>query len=146
LNIGQALLQKSVRLPNVLAALLVVGVVLLVFPVTASLFGGVQKRWFLESGHKDFESVIASIMTRKAFLTSKMKPLDKAVHGSRAYGRTNADGSITIIFQGAGNWPRAGYVYYSGDQAIRQANSSFYVVPGALGRPYVHLTNGWYTY
>jgi hypothetical protein len=92
--------------------------------------------------------MIEKIYKNKSMLTSEGEPLNDFVGRPYVYGKTNADGSMSVWLQGRGNWSRAGYLYYSGDQLIlKPGNTNEYIFPDDPNdHPYFHLTNDWYEF
>ena len=83
--------------------------------------------------------MIQRIMDQKSALADQPRSLHEIVRrADGVYGRTNADGSLFILFPGGEGGPRHGYLYDSGRLLV--AN------PVHEGEPFVHLTNGWYEY
>jgi hypothetical protein len=95
-------------------------------------------RW-LQQQRPAYEQMAGKIMAQKTTLTSQPRDLGDIVpRPFTASGRTNADGSVTIIFSGGEGGPRHGYLYHSGALLTRN--------PGDPDAFFCHITNGWYEY
>lgn len=147
-NLGFAVFKSKQRIAHIIVSLLIVITLFWFFPFTIKWHRNTEHRWFFQSGMQNYEVMIDKIVQNKAMLTSKGSPLEDIVGRPHVYGRTNADGSIAIWFQGRGKWLRAGYLYYSGNQLIvKPGNTNGYVFPdNPNDHPYFHLTNNWYEY
>ena len=96
----------------------------------------IQDKWFLQDGYKSYEAVVRRIEQVKTNLTDCSSVLKEVSGQFLVAGRTNADGSMTLMFFGRGGNPRACYFYYDGHDLpmnLMDAN-----------HPLVRLTNGWY--
>lgn len=86
-----------------------------------------------------YDQVVQKVMAQKASLTDQSGDLgDIMPRQLTASARTNADGSVTILFPGGEGGPRHGYIYHSGALLTSK--------PGEPDGYIYHLTNGWYEY
>jgi hypothetical protein len=116
-------------------------------PSLAKISGNTQRLWFLRSGQHIYGLMVDKIKLNKTILTGVSHPLDIIVARPYVYGRTNIDGSITIWFQGRGNWLRSGYLYNNGNQISGHPGDAnlFYLLDNPQ-KYYLHITNEWYEY
>src|SRR6266566_3022679 len=118
-----------------------------VLPVFLKLTERPPHEWFFRRGQTEYETMIAKIRRNGTKLTSTNARLSAIVGRSDVYGKTNSDGSMTIDFQGIGNWRVGGYLYYSGGGMTAKAGeTNTYFLPDNPTRLYTRLTNGWYAY
>ncbi len=95
-------------------------------------------RWLREQ-RPAYEQLADKVMAQRATLTGEPRDLvDIVPRQFSASARTNADGSVTIIFRGGEGGPRHGYIYHSGALLTNH--------PGDPDAFLYHLTNGWYEY
>ena len=151
INVGFAVFRSKQRAAHVLMSGLIATTFLGIMPSFAKLVGNRQRSWFLNEGIQVYSLMIDKIERNRDKLTSQNGPLtilDDLVGRAHVYGRTYADGSIAIWFIGRGNWPRAGYLYYSGKQlVVKPDNTNRFVFPdNPTDHAYLHLTNGWYEF
>jgi hypothetical protein len=127
---------------------LVVAAVLFVFiPLFLKLTRRPPHEWFFQSGHTQYEVMVRTVILNKTKLQSWNTSLEGIVGRSGVYGKTNADGSLTVDFQGVGNWRVGGYLYHSGtEMVLKPGTSNVYFLRENPLRYYSHLTNDWYAY
>ncbi len=105
---------------------------------SARCFEERHERWLREQ-RPVYEQLAQKVMAQKATLTSEPRDLPDIVPRQFSpSARTNADGSVTIMFAGGEGGPRHGYIYHSGGLLNK--------FPGDPDAYLYHLTNGWYEY
>lgn len=119
-------------------ALLSIAVVAVTFPISVRWRSNSEKQWFTEALHSQYMPKVARISGRISFLSRQPQLLTMFGDQQRIYGNTNADGSITIWFQGRRNYLRGGYLY----QSAGAPDESH----GVTIKPLQFLTNDWYAY
>jgi hypothetical protein len=149
-NLGFAVFQSKQRMAHLVMSLLIIIAFCGIFPLCLKWGGNTQRQWFFQKGMQTYNLMVDKVIQNKAMLTDEESRLDDLVGRKGVYGYTNADGSITIRFQGRGNWLRAGYLFYSGSQmTVKPGNTNLYFIPSNncyKNYHWVHLTNGWYEY
>ena len=115
-------------------------------------YGAVDARrdkWFLEKGINGYEHYVRVVEANKHLLSQRGKGIG-SMFGPAPYGkdeidaRTNADGSLVVVFYGRNNYRPATYVYYSGDSVEPVAGeSNFYYLEHSRSEVR-KLTNKWY--
>jgi hypothetical protein len=118
------------------------------FSLVADRHNALQERWFLSTGWHQYERMARKILENKSILTDHPKELNEFMGTNYDYGIhgwTNADGSVTIVFNGRDNLSRRQYEYYSGNQMeVTQENTNLFRLEGSTNQLYFHLTNNWY--
>lgn len=148
INLGFCVFRLKQKMMHILMSLLILITFVFITPLCAKRAGNVERAWFYQNGLQNYNLIVKKIYENKSQLTSKGEPLDDLVGRSHVYGKTNLDGTISIWFQGRGNWLRAGYLFYSGNELIaRPGYANKFVFPdNPNDHPYFHLTNSWYEY
>lgn len=98
-----------------------------------------RHRRFVEVELPQYDQMAKAILAQSATLTAQAKdfgPLVNRPQGASA--RTNADGSVTMLFPGGEGGPRHGHIYHSGAVLTDW--------PPGSGDYVYRLTNNWYEY
>jgi len=144
LNLGFAVLQPKRRIAHLSVSMVIILIVGCGMPLCGKLIGNRQRQWFFQNGRQMYQHVVDKIIQNKAKLTSINSPLNDIVGRLDVYGRTNADGSLTVFFI-RGNNSRWCWLYYSGSKMIVSgADTNTFSCPDIYGHLYFHLTNDWY--
>jgi amino acid transporter len=148
LNLGFALFCSKRRIKHITIASLVGLTFCVVFPLCVKWAGNREYQWFMRTGMQTYDTMVDNINRNKSHLTAWAGPLDDIAGRAHVYGRANADGSISIWFQGRANYLRAGYLYYSGNQLRLKPGETngYFFEDNPNDHPYYHLTNNWYEF
>jgi hypothetical protein len=133
-----AFASASKRIERGATSAIIAVTIFFVLPSSISRHADQRVRWFVHGGRKPYDILVKRILDQKAMLSGEGQPLDNLVARGGVWGRTNADGSLTIWFQGRDGSSRAGYLYHNGD--------TLDVRPNYWHGRLVPLTNNWYAY
>ncbi|HEX4122611.1 MAG TPA: hypothetical protein VH619_18510 [Verrucomicrobiae bacterium] len=104
-----------------------------------------EHRWFFSSGQVTYDLIVNEAMQRKNTLTSR--GADVGSNGNTtAYGQTNAEGSVIVVFPRP-VWlsRRHAIVYYSGTNTVAVSTpKGAFQIPGYYGHVFLPVTNHWY--
>jgi len=112
-----------------------------------------HRQWFFNTGIHNYELIIDKILNNNATFVNGRPVLDglpsnSIINLTHIWGRTNADGSMTVEFSYPNNVRGHGYLYYSGIELIvKPGEMDKYIFPNNPDdHPYRHLTNNWYEF
>jgi len=98
-----------------------------------------RHRRFIEVELPLYDEMAKAILAQAATLTAEPRDFRALVNRPLgASARTNADGSVTMLFPGGEGGPRHGHIYHSGTVLTNW--------PPGSGDYVHHLTNNWYEY
>ena len=135
-NLVLAVFAKGHRLVHIAITLLLVSA-FAVAQVTRDSHVDKRHRWFVHEESKTYEEMVAKILQHRSELEAQPRSL-RGIVQREAFGQTNAEGALTILFPGGEGGPRHGYLYYSGSLLATD--------PVHVDEPITHLTNHWYEY
>ncbi len=142
-NLGAGVFHPTQRVHH-LAWSIVVFVVLAATLWLRSFVPRPEQRWFLRGGMQAYSLMVDRIREKKTLLTSEGRPLQDIVGRGDVLGKTNVDGSLTVLFRLRSN-VRGGYLYYEGGGMVAQPGENIYFLPDTRTY-YVHITNKWYRF
>jgi hypothetical protein len=138
LNVLMLALLRGRRLVHGVFVLLVVAAFAL-FDTARNLHIDRRHQWFAKNGIASYEAMAQKVIQHREALHQEPSDLKDLVgRPEGVYGRSNADGSLLILFPGGEGGPRHGILYFSG--GVLATN------PVHAGEPIIHLTNGWHEY
>jgi hypothetical protein len=146
LNLCFAVLHSNQRTAHIIMILTMIVTAVWLMPLYGKWTLNKQRRWFFQSGLQIYGRMVDQIVQSKAMLTSTNSALDYIVGCSDVYGKTNADGSLIVMFYRASFLRRDHvYLYYSGsNRIVNPIDKNTFSFPYIYGHFYYHLTNDWY--
>lgn len=139
-NLGCVIFSAKYRISHVIIVLVIMATVA-GFGFCVSVFDDAQRHWFFSDGLQKYQLDVDKV-TRSGILRYLNNPLDDAVGHSGIWGRTNDDGSVTILFDRRGFSRHPYYMYYSGTNVIVNPLASNTVIVRGISCRF--LTNRWY--
>ena len=148
INLGFALFCAKSRMAHITVTAFIVFMFCVLFPVSIKVSREKEHKLFFRKGIHDYDLLVDKILANKSTLAAEAKSLEFITGLANVYGKTNSDGSLSIWFHGRDNYPRAGYLYYSGN-ALRVKPgdiNGYFFENNPADHTYYHLTNNWYEF